>query len=1011
MKREISTPFKKGFSTLLIGLLFSFSVYAQDITVKGRVTDAKNGEAIIGASVSIKGTTQGTITDVDGNFQLKASSNSVLQITYLGYKSKEVKAAPNLSVVLTEDAILLNEVVAIGYGSVKKDDATGSVVAIKPDEMNRGLITSPQDLLAGKIAGVSVISNSGQPGAASVIRIRGGSSLSASNDPLIVIDGVIMDNKIMDGATNPLNTVNPNDIETFTVLKDASATAIYGSRASNGVILITTKKGVEGKPVRVTYDGNFSIGTKRNQIDVLSANEFRNYVNKNYADRPDVIGLLGNDNTDWQDEIYRTVYNTDQNVSVFGAIKDFLPYRASIGYTKQDGILKTTYMDRTTASISLTPSFFDKHLNFNINGKYVNIKNRFADGGAIGSAASFDPTQPVKNGSMWGGYYTWTGPTGNLISVAGKNPMAMLAMRDDNSTVDNFIGNIQVDYKLHFFPDLKLNLNLGMNKANTDGTNYNDPYRPNNYSVNDNLSGSRRIYEAHMDNKFLDFYAQYVKDVESIKSTFDLMLGYSWQHNENDDKGDTYYVSKIDKSNLASTGSPSDNFTEYYLLSYFGRFNYAFDNKYLMTFTLRDDASSRFSPDNRWALFPSLALGWKINDESFLKDANALSNLKLRLGWGITGQQDISSGDYPYIGSYQYGRGLAWFPMGKDENGNPIWVNLLRPNGYNPDIKWETTTTWNVGLDYGFLNNRINGAIDLYLRKTDNLINRETKVVSGTNFAELIAANVGSLENKGIEFSINSTPVVTKDFSWDLDFNIAYNKSEITKLTRYEDPSFVGETFGSTGGDGAETCKIYSVGQVPGTYYVYEQIYDQKGKPIEGAYVDRDKNGIIDEHDKYFYKKPSADVLMGFNTKITYKAWDFGFNGRASIGNYNYNAMAANSASLDGVLYGNGSDMFLSNIRKSALETNFRNKQTLSDYYIQNASFLKIDNITLGYSFENLFKAKLKGRVYTAVQNPIVITKYSGLDPEVTAGGNDAGIDNNIYPRPITFIVGLNLNF
>ena len=1016
-KETIKIGFLRTY-TIIFCMLLSVGIYAQNRQITGNVYDERN-EAVISASIVQKGTTKGTVTDLDGHFELDVPENAILVISYLGFKSQEIPVAGkrNLRIVLVEDSQLLDELVVIGYGSVKKNDATGSVVAIKPDEMNRGLTTSPQDLLTGKIAGVSVISNSGQPGAGATIRIRGGSSLSASNDPLIIIDGVIMDNKILGGATNPLNTVNPNDIETFTVLKDASATAIYGSRASNGVIMITTKKGVEGKPVRVTYDGNFSIGTKRNKIDVLSGDEFRDYIKTTYSDRPEIIGLLGNANTDWQDEIYRTVYNTDQNVSIFGSIKDYLPYRASVGYTKQDGILETTYMDRTTASISLTPSLFDKHLNFNINGKYVYIKNRFADGGAIGSAASFDPTQPVKNGSMWGGYFTWTDATGKLTSVAGKNPVAMLAMREDKSTVDNFIGNIQVDYKLHFFPDLKLNLNIGMNKTNTDGNNYNDPYRPNNYAINDNISGSRNIYEAHMDNKFLDLYAQYVKTVDNIKSTFDVMAGYSWQHNQRDNNGDTYYVSKVDKSNLESTGTPTDFFTEYYLLSYFGRFNYTLADKYLLTFTLRDDASSRFSEDNRWALFPSLALSWKISEESFLKNSTVLSNLKLRLGWGKTGQQDIMPdadnymGDYPYIGSYQYGRGLAWVPMGKDANGNTIWSNLLRPNGYNSDIKWETTTTWNIGFDYGFLNNRINGAIDLYWRTTDDLINHEVKVVSGTNFSELIYSNIGSLENNGIEFSINAKPVLTKDFVWDLGFNIAYNKSKITELTRSSDPDYVGEFFGSTGGDGAEYCKIHAVGQAPGTFYVYEQIYGENGKPIEGAYVDRNNDGTIDDGDRYFYKKPTADVLIGFSSKFTYKAWDFGFNGRASIGNYNYNAMDANSASLSGIAYGSADGSFLSNVRKSALETNFATKKTLSDYYIQNASFLKIDNITLGYSFQDLFKTKLSGRVYTAVQNPIVITKYSGLDPEVTAGGNDAGIDNNLYPRPITFIIGLNLNF
>lgn len=1011
---------KKCCATLLLftmmGVLSIATMYAQGgstSVVRGTVTDS-NGEAIIGASVVVKGTTTGTVTDLDGKFQIGAPANSTLVISYIGYKALEVPVAgqKEINIKMADDTELLNEVVVIGYGSVKKEDATGSVVAIKIDEKNKGLATTAQDLLGGKIAGVNVTSTGGRPGDGASIRIRGGSSLTASNDPLIIIDGVFMSNDLP-GSSNALSTINPADIETFTVLKDASATAIYGSRASNGVILITTKKGVSGK-LKVSYNGNMSVSTRRNSVDVMNGDEFRSYMAERFqgdSREAKVLGKLGTYNTDWQDEIFRTALGTDHNVSVYGSIGKSLPFRTSIGYTKQDGILETSSLDRFTGSISLTPSFFEDHLKLNINGKGMYSKTRFADTGAVGAAVAFDPTQPVKNGSIWGGYTTWTDNNGDWSSIATKNPVAMLNMQDNRANVRNFIGNFQADYKLHFFPDLRFNLNLGLDVATTGGTDFKDPYNPTSYSEIDGQRGSRKNFENFKNNQLFEFYSQYMKDVASLKSKFDVMAGYSWQHNKKSSDEMTWFVSETDHSSLEPTvpGRNYYKFWEYYLISFFGRFNYTFNDKYLFTFTIRDDGSSRFAEDNRWSVFPSLAFAWKMKEESFLKDVSVLSDLKLRLGWGKTGQQDI--GDdyyYPSTPSYTTGGGQAYYPMGYNENGSVNWVNLMRPSGYNPDLKWETTTTWNVGLDYGFLNNRINGGLDVYYRKTTDLLNREADVVAGTSPAERLIQNIGSMTNKGLEFSINARPIVSKDFDWLLGFNIAYNKSEITKLNKATDDDYVGQKITSTGGDGGELVQIYQKGYAPKTYYVYEQVYDDNGKPLEGVYVDRNKDGVVDEKDLYYYKKPDADVTMGFSSKWTYKNWDFGFNGRVSLGNYVYNSTAANAASLSlSDLFAN--DIAPSNKPKSALDTDFRSKTLLSDYYVQDASFLKIDNITLGYTFNNLGLFGNNGssaRFYGTVQNPIVITKYDGLDPEVFGG-----VDYNLYPRPLVFMFGVNLNF
>lgn len=1010
MKEKVKKSCATLFLFFMMGILSVSTMYAQggsSNVVNGTVLDS-NGESIIGASVLVKGSATGTVTDLDGKFQLNAPANATLVISYIGYKAQEVAVAgqKNITIRLADDSELLSEVVVIGYGTVKKDDATGSVVAIKAEEMNKGLTTTASDLLAGKVAGLNITSEGGEPGAKNVIRIRGGSSLSASNDPLIVIDGIPMNSDGPAGLSDPISALNPNDIETFTVLKDASATAIYGSRASNGVIIITTKKGKAGQKLRVSYSGNVSFSQNQKKIEVLSGNELRNFLEERYstlAEYSNAVALLGESNTDWQDEIFRTGVNTDHNVSVFGSIGQYVPFRASIGYTNQNGTLKTSNFERVTGSISLTPSLLENHLNISVNAKGTYADITRADANSVGAATSFDPTQSVMSGnSNYNGYFTWTDASGLPTTIATKNPLAMLEDKQDLSYARTFVGNTQFDYKLHFFPDLKFNLNLGLDYSDSNGKVVTDPNSALDYAN----GGYNKRWTTTRKNELIDFYTQYVKDVTSIYSKFDVMGGYSWQHFHEEGVQTEERITKLGEDGLPEKVSDPRNWkTEYYLVSFFGRFNYTLLDRYLMTFTLRSDGSSRFSEDNRWGLFPSLAAGWKMKEENFLKDVDVLSDLKLRLGWGITGQQNIGFGNYAYQAQYKLSEGQAYYLMGYNPDGSAIWIPVLRPETYNPDLKWEKTYTSNVGVDFGFLNNRITGSLDYYYRKTKDLINEETKVASGANFGEYVASNIGTLTNQGLEFSIQAKPIVTRDFTWDLGYNIAWNKSKITKLNLANDTS-VGKAQGWVGGDGGTYSQIHSVGHAPFSFYLYEQVYDENGKPLEGVYVDQNNDGVIDEKDKIFFKKPAPDVTMGFNSKWTYKQWDLGFNARVSLGNYVYNGVAASGANTSfSSIYSQG---FISNVRKSALETNFQSKQLLSSYYVQNASFLKLDNVTLGYTLPNIFGAGTSGRVFGSVQNLFTITPYDGLDPEITKNN---GIDYELYPRSRSFIFGVNLNF
>lgn len=854
----------------IVGLFLSVNTFAQQIVVKGIVKDT-TGEPIIGANVIVKGTTNGTITDFDGNFLLNANKGDIIIISFIGYRSQEAQAAASMNIILKDDTELLDEVVVIGYGSVKKDDLSGSVVAIKAEEMNKGAVTSPQELIMGKVPGLSVSQGDGAPGAGSTIRIRGGASLNASNDPLIVIDGVPVSNDAAPGTPNALATINPNDIETFTVLKDASATAIYGSRASNGVIIIQTKKGTQDK-IKVSYSGTFTAKDPYKRIETLDAQSFREVMQAQYpegtaqsADIQRILNVYPNQSTDWQDAIYQTGLSTDQNIGIAGKA-GFMPFRISLGYNTEKGTLKTSKYERYTGAVNLSPKFFDNHLSVDINVKGTINKNRFADSGAVGAAAFFDPTKPIYDEeNRYNGYWNWGIVQGAQADLATQNPLSLLYDRNNHGTTKRSLGNIQLDYKIHGLEDLHANLNLGYDVAKTTGRNF-----VNSNSVQSSLDktftglGQGNTWNNLRRNHLLDFYMNYAKNIESIKSNFDIMAGYSWQH--------FYYANHdITYSNPTEDLGAKEGYTydenerhyirddhrripyENYLISFFGRLNYNFMDRYLLTATLRRDGSSRFSENNRWGLFPSAALAWTISNEPFMKATeNVLSKLKLRLGYGVTGQQEI--GDYQYITSYSFST---------NPNTTYLGTTLLKPNGYSPDLKWEQTTTYNVAIDFGFLNNRINGSIEYYQKHTKDLLNT-ISAAAGTNFINLITANVGKMKNKGVEANVNAIAIQSKDFTWEVGYNITWNDSKITKLTTTFNPDYQGIDAG--------TNQKHQVGEMPGTFYLYQQVYDENGKPIQNAFVDRNNDGQITEADRYLtHKSPMAKVYMGFSSQFSYK--------------------------------------------------------------------------------------------------------------------------------------------
>ncbi len=978
-------------SLLLVALFVigCLQLMAQTRTIKGEVTDVQNGEALIGATVMVEGEKGGTVTDFDGNFSLQVSSSAKkIKVSYIGYIDKVLSISDNMKVKLESDSKALADVVVIGYGTARKSDLTGSVATVKSKDFNKGLVSSPEQLINGKVSGVQIMSNSGSASAGSTIRVRGGASLNASNDPLIVLDGVPLEQGGISGnSSNFLSMINPSDIESMTVLKDASSTAIYGSRASNGVIIITTKKGQQGA-VKVNFNTTNSMQTRAQMVDMLSRDEFVNVINQFGTDNQK--SLLGTANTDWNDEVYRTAFGTDNNLSVSGSIDKWLPFRVSVGYYNQSGLVRKDNVERWTGNVVLTPSFFQDHLKLTINAKGTLNNNSFNNGGAVWAAATFNPTIPVYSGNdKYGGYNEALDADGYPVNAGVRNPRGLVDLYDSKSKVSRFIGSMDVDYKVHFLPELKLHATVGADYAKGDGTIHVPVYAAQSYNKDESLGGSDYKYGPQKnENRLLTLYANYAKYFEDIKSNVDLTAGYDYQYWKSTTP--LYYTKSAAGTNL-STVKASDY--RHVMLSYYGRINYSFDGKYLLTATVRRDASSRFSKDTRWGTFPSVALGWTLTEEPWLKNQKVLSNLKLRASYGVTGQQEG-------IGNYNYLPVYTSSVTGAEAFINGQYINTYRPEAYVSDLKWETTTSWNFGLDFGFLEGRIGGAIDFYTRKTKDLL-ASVPTAAGTNFSKTILTNVGNVDSKGIEVSLNATPIQTKDWEWNLSYNFTWQNMKVKNLSLTKGGSQTNVKVGPS--IDAYQFQVLSEGYEPYMFYVYHQLYDSKtGKPIEGAYADLNNDGEINDADLYRYHSPAPKYIMGLSTSLRYKQLTLGMSFRANIDNYVYNGMGMSTGAFETVSYNNSQ---LNNLNTSFLKTGFKTRQYLSDYYVENASFLKLDNLSLSYNVGKINKwASLT--VSAMVQNVFTITGYSGTDPEVPNG-----MDNSFYPRPRTYSVSLGLQF
>jgi iron complex outermembrane receptor protein len=979
----MKTIYKK---LLILLLLLPFSILAQN-TISGTVLDKVSGQPIPGVNVNVQGAANGVSSDFDGKYQLSnVKKGDKIVFSYIGYKNTVVDyvAQKSLNVSLEEDANQLKEVVIqVGYGTVKKKDATGAVTVLTTKDFNKGPVTSADQMIQGKVAGLQIINGGGSPGEGATIRIRSGSSLSANNDPLYVIDGVPVAAGGVEGSRNPLSTINQNNIESISVLKDASATAIYGSRASNGVIIITTKKGKKGD-LQINYNSNLQVSEITKKVDALSSAQFRDFITANGTVAQQK--LVGAANTDWQNEIYRTAVGTDHNIALSGGT-DNVVYRASVGYANLNGILKKDNMERTTLGANVTGNFLDNHLKIELNNNTSIINSNYSNRDAIGAAIRFDPTQAIRN--VDGTYFQWYTADGKLNQLAGVNPVSMIDQISKTGTAYRSIGNIQTEYKMHFLPELKAVANFGYDQLSgkynevtaADFRNALDGSGFNNTSVKD----QSRF------NKLMDLFLNFNKKVESIDTQFDVTGGYSYQ-----DFRELYSSSNFVFQSNNTTADPSSP-SRVNLQSFFARTNITIADKYLLTLSYRRDGTSRFTESNRWANFPAVAVAWKLNEESFLKDVASISSLKLRGGWGITGQQNIGV-TYPSIPLYQASNTAAQYQFGN------TFYTTYRPQPYNSNLKWEQTTTINAGLDYGLFNNRIVGTVDLYKRTTKDLL-LYTQNPSFFGFSNYDNYNVGTIDNKGIELSGEVIPVRTDDLEWRIGGNVTFQDSKITKLTTTQ-PNTPGLNVGGYEGATGNTIQNHQVGYAPSSFYVYEQAYGVDGKPLDGIYIDRNKDGIITEQDKYRFHKPAADVFYGFNTSVTYKNFDFGMSWRGSWGNFNYNNVDSSKGSYNNVLI---RETDLSNGVANLLETGFTSNDTKrfeSDYYIQDAAFVRLDNVSVGYTFNQKPNSNSLVKLTLAAQNVLLITNYSGLDPEISGG-----IDGNLYPRPITFTLGLNVNF
>ena len=994
MRKSIQKIFRHTF-VLIFFIITSFVAKAQSVT--GFVFDSQTGSAIPGVTVTVKGSQVATQTNEEGNFSIVASGNATLIFTSVIYATLEmpVNNRAKLEVALSITTEKLSEVVVIGYGTTRKKDLTGSITQVTTDDFQSGQITSPEQLIAGKVAGVSVVSNGGAPGAGSTIRIRGGASLNASNDPLIVLDGVPLSNDGIAGSYSALSMINPNDIESFTILKDASATAIYGSRASNGVIIITTKKGRLGKKAAVNFNTNFSVSEPGRKADVLSASTFRRIVNESGNQK--FIGMLGDANTNWQEEIYQTALSTDNNISISGGLKN-MPYRVSFGYLNQEGVLRTGKLERFSGGINVSPQFFDNHLKIDINLKGTVSNSRFANQDAIGAAVYFDPTKPVMSGSnRFNGYWQWLDPASNtgLRGLAPRNPVGLLMDKNDRGETQRSIGNALIDYKFHFLPDLHAFVNVGYDIAKGSGTIFINDSAAQTYkrSPDGKVGGQNTHYKEVRNDKLLEAYLNYTKTFGS-NNRIELVGGYAYQ----DFLLTKYFFADYSANKTQIGEDPNFEFDkpQYTLISYYGRANLSILGKYLFTGTIRTDGSSKFAADNRWGVFPSGAFAWNVKNEKFLENSNAVTDLKLRLGYGITGQQS-GIGYYDYNSFYNLSG-----PKSQYEFGNQFY-NMYAPSGYNPNLTWEETATYNAGLDFGFADNRISGAVDVYYKKTSKLLNSIVQP-AGSNFSNEIIANVGDMENKGIEVTLNLQPIKKANFVWDLNLNATYNENKITNLTAIPTPDFKGNRFYGISGGTGNSILINSVGYPRGSFYTYKQVYGENGLPIDNLFEDLNRDGIINENDLYRFKSTDPNYLLGASTNFNVNnKLNFGFVLRGSLGNYMYNNVFSSTSNMKNIL---NPLNYLNNAAAGNLVSGEGDKYFLSDYYVQNASFLRMDNAYLSYRVGKVLSNKADLTLNANFQNVFIITNYVGMDPEISGG-----VDNNFYPRPRVLSVGLNLNF
>ncbi len=981
--------YSKKYVFLCILMATWIVTFAQTGWIRGKVLDENNGP-LPGASVKIAGTTIGATTDINGDFVIPHLKPGpyVIVVNYIGYIAQTKPAIIAGEVVVVNFSLQvqntnLDEVVVIGYGSQRKKDLTGSVVAISSKDFNEGPITSPEDLITGKVSGVLITSNGGEPGSGSTIRIRGGASLNASNDPLIIIDDVPVSNTPISGVADPLSMINPNDIESITILKDASSTAIYGSRASNGVVIVTTKKGDADGKLKTNYNSINSISDVTKQYPVLNASQFRSLVGEQ---DPEQLGLLGHTSTNWQSEIFQTAPATDNNISFTGGVKG-LPYRLSIGYLDQDGTLRTDNLQRTSIDLNVGHDFFNKSLKAALNLKGTYSDSQFANQGAIGEAINYDPTKPVYSGSgKYGGYYEWLDASGNPLPTGPYNPVGLLYEQDSRGTAKRGIGSLNLNYMFPFIKGLQANATFGGDISDGQGHSLIPATAASNFF-------QHGFYAAYFNQNYTyntDYYLKFQRELTSIRGHFDVQAGYSYQYFRFYNKGEQTY----EADEVTPLANPTNNYNgQYYIESPFGRLNFDVDNKYLLTATIRDDRSSRFGPANRNGYFPSAAFAWRLKEESFLKHFDLLSDLKLRVSYGLTGQQDIGSGSnifyFPYLEVYEPSDNGAGYQFGN------TFTNTLRADPYNTNLKWETTATTDIGFDYGFLDGRVNGSIDYYYKKTHDLL-VDTPVPDGTNLSNDVYENIGDLVTKGVDFNVSAITINAKNIKWTVAYNISYNARRITNISLTKDPNLIVPTgyINSLG----NSIQIYKAGYAPNAFYVYQQVYGQNGQPLEGVYVDRNGNGTSND-DWYIYEQPNPAVFMGFSSNLTYKNWNFAFTLRSDLGNYVYNDIASGVA-LSGIEGPN----YLNNLPTSILKTNFQNAQLYSDYFIENGSFLRMDNISLGYNFGKTDAGILK--VSFNLQNVFIITKYTGLDPEV-----QGGIDNNLYARPRVYSLGLNTSF